>query len=97
MRSAPRASAIFPRVVMGHGRLNRDHDVDAFATCQFGPAFKIGFLKHASQLERGVGDEGPLDAVTGIKIEHEHVGMFEVIDGRVPRMKFDRTHIDKSQ
>jgi hypothetical protein len=82
---------------MIHVRLDRNHDMNALTASQFRPTLEIGLFDHRPQHQRRIGYASPFDSVARIEIEHEHVGMFEIVDRGVPRMNFDDIHVDEAQ
>ena len=63
----------------------------------FGHLSKPSCFHQLAQAERGIHDGIPVDAFAGIEIDHDAVGMFEVLDGRIPRMHLDRADLDQPE
>src|SRR3954447_12165786 len=71
--------------------------MNSFATGELGPGLEALPLHQGPQSERGLHDGIPVDALSGIEIDHDAVGMFDVLDGRIPRVQLDRSDLDKAQ
>jgi hypothetical protein len=71
--------------------------MQALAAGQLRPRLQSLILQHPPQPQRRLDHKSPGDALARIEIEHEHVGMLDVVDARVPRVQLDRADLDKAE
>src|SRR5690348_3770410 len=82
---------------MAQASMQRHHQVQPFSACQFGPALMALIVKQAFEVECGLHHEIPGCSWTWIKIEHQPIGMLDVINRCRPRMQLDRVHRHKPE
>ena len=63
----------------------------------FGPGLKSLGGEEIAQAQRRLGQELPLDARPRIEIEHQGIGVLDVVDRGVPGMQFDGADAHKTQ
>lgn len=83
------------RLVVQHRLIQWRHQMNSFAAGELGPRFKALALHQRAQIERGLHDRIPADTLAGIEIDYDAVGMFEVLDGRIPRVQLDSADLDE--
>ena len=71
--------------------------MNALAAGQFRPGLEALGVEQVPQPKSSVDDELPLDAFAGIQVEYQRIGVFDIVDGRRPRMQLNDTNFDKAQ
>ena len=90
-------TAIQARGIVADVAVDRDHEVQALAAGGLRPTVQAFVLQQFAQPERALDDELPRNGWAGIEVEHQQVGMFDVVDGRRPRMHFHNVHLDQTE
>ena len=71
--------------------------MQALAAGNLGPGLEALLFEQAAQVESRVDYEWPFDAGTGVEVEHEPIGVLNVVYCGVPRMQFEDAHLESAE
>ena len=83
------------RLIVQQWMIQRCDQVNALAARQFRPWLKSLVLHKLPQLQGRLDHFLPRHALTRIEIDHEAIGMLDVVYGRVPGMQLYRANLDQ--
>ena len=72
----------------------RRDDVDALAAGDHGKAFEAPFAEAVADVDGGLLGGCEVEALVGIDVEDDAVGVLELVDVAAPDVEFERRHLD---
>src|SRR6185369_14240341 len=77
--------------------VKRDDDVDALAAGQHREALELQLLEHIADAHSRVANVLEIEPLIGIEVEHQAIGIFDLVDLAAPAVELDRPHLDAGE